>query len=98
MSLLDADVNLYQQKADSAANYQFLIDAFASKDRKPKSGINLRINSIILRRVNIRYDKRFLPHTPHKFTPSHIGLADINANISLKNITTKQLDLRVRAL
>lgn len=98
VSLLDADVNLYQQKADSAANYQFLIDAFASKDHKPKSGINLRINSIILRRVNIRYDKRFLPHTPHKFNPSHIGLADINANISLKNITTKQLDLRVRAL
>ena len=98
MSLLDADVNLYQQTADSAANYQFLIDAFASKDRKPKSCINLRINSIILRRVNIRYDKRFLPHTPNKFNPSHIGLADINANISLNKITTKQLDLRVRAL
>lgn len=98
VSLLDADVNLYQQKADSAANYQFLIDAFASKDRKQKSGINLRINSIILRRVNVRYDKLFLPQTPHKFNPSHIGLADINANISLKNISPKQLDLRVRAL
>ena len=37
VSLLDANILLYKQRADSAANYQFVIDAFASKDKKKKN-------------------------------------------------------------
>ena len=61
VSLLDCNINLYKEKADSAANYQFIIDALSSKDKTKKSKLNLRINSIILRRVNVAYNERYAP-------------------------------------
>ena len=63
VSLLDANVNLYKQKADSATNFQFFLDAFASKDQTKKSELDLRINSIILRRTNISYNELYAPQT-----------------------------------
>ena len=36
VSLLDTSVNLYKEKSDSATNYQFLLDAFASKEPHKK--------------------------------------------------------------
>ncbi len=98
VSLLDTDVNLYRTHADSADNFQFVIDALSSKDNKKKSALDLRINSIILRRVNVRYDKRFLPQTPGKLNASHLTLSDINANISLKSVTNDSISLRIRSL
>lgn len=98
VSLLDTDVNLYRTQADSADNFQFFIDALSSKEPKKTSTLDLRINSIILRRVNVRYDKRYLPYTPAKLNPSHLSLRDINANISLKSITNDSISLRIRSL
>ena len=98
VSLLDTDVNLCRTQADSADNFQFFIDALSSKEPKKTSTLDLRINSIILRRVNVRYDKRYLPYTPAKLNPSHLSLRDINANISLKSITNDSVSLRIRSL
>ncbi len=98
VSLLDTDVNLYRTQADSADNFQFFIDALSSKEPKKTSTLDLRINSIILRRVNVRYDKRYMPFTPKKLNPSHLALRDINANISLKSITNDSISLRIRSL
>lgn len=98
VSLLDTDVNLYRTQADSTDNFQFFIDALSSKESKKPSSLDLRINSIILRRVNVRYDKRYLPLTPGKLNTAHLALRGINANISLKSITNDTLSLRIRSL
>ena len=98
VSLLDANILLYKQRADSAANYQFVIDAFASKDKKKKSELNLRINSIILRRVNASYDALYRAQTPGKLNTSHLNIHNLNANVSLKSISPDSLNLRVRSL
>ena len=98
VSLLDCDINLYKEKADSAANYQFIIDALSSKDKTKKSKLNLRINSIILRRVNVAYNERYVPLTPGKFNPKHLSVSRINTNISLKSITNEAINLRIRSL
>lgn len=98
VSLLDCDINLYKEKADSAANYQFIIDALSSKDKTKKSKLNLRINSIILRRVNVAYNERYAPLTPGKFNPKHLSVSRINTNISLKSITNEAINLRIRSL
>ena len=98
VSLLDANILLYKQRADSAANYQFVIDAFASKNKKEKSELKLRINSIILRRVNASYDALYCTRTPGRLNTAHINIQNLNANVSLKTITPDSLNLRVRSL
>ncbi len=98
VSLLDADISLYKQRADSAANYQFLVDAFSSKDKRESKGVNLRVNSVILRRVNVSYNERYKPVVKGRFNASHINLRGVNANVSLKSLTADDIRLRVRSL
>lgn len=98
VSLIDTDINLYKQRADSDANYQFILDALSSKDNKKESRLNLRINSIILRRVAIKYNEWYKPHNTLQLAPSHLSISQLNANISLKSINTDSLNLRVRSL
>lgn len=97
VSLIDADINLYKQHADSDASYQFIIDALTNKDSKGESKINLRINSIILRRIAIKYNEWYKPHHTAQLDPSHLSINQLNANISLKSINTDSLSLRVRS-
>lgn len=98
VSVLDADIRLCQYRADQPSNFQFVIDALSSKTPKKESKLNLRINSIILRRVNVAYDQWFKPSTPHRLNPAHLHVQDINANISLKSVNAAGLKLRVRSL
>lgn len=98
VSLIDAQINLYKQRQDSAANYQFVIDALSSKDKHKESKLNLRINSIILRRVCAAYNEHYALRTLGRFNTHHLNVSDLNANISLKSITPSAIDLRVRSL
>lgn len=98
ISLLDADINLYKQHADSAANYQFVLDAFSSKEKKKKSQLNIRINSVIVRRTNVTYNELYKPLKKGKLDLSHIDVNQANANISLKSLTPENIHLRVRSL
>lgn len=98
ISLLDADINLYKQSITAPANFQFIIDAFASKKPSEKSALNLRINSLILRRVNVKYNELYKTESPRLLNPSHLNLSEINANISLKEITSDSLRLNIRSL
>lgn len=98
VSLLDTSVNLYKEKSDSATNYQFLLDAFASKEPHKKTAIDLRINSIILRRVAFQYNELYKLSKPGKLDFAHLSVKDLNANVSLKSITPQSINLRVRSL
>lgn len=97
-SLLDANINLYKKAHNSEVNFQFIIDAFASNGKKEKSPINLRINSVILRRVSLAYHEQSLPITPGHFNPHHLSIKEIDANISLKEFTDSTLNIRLRSL
>ena len=69
----------------ASTNFQFVLDAFASKDTvKKKSDLDLRINSLLIRRGKVSYDVLSAESTPGKFNPQHIRLSNILANISLK--------------
>lgn len=97
ISLLDANIRLYRNSPTAPDNFQFLLDAFSRKDKTKPSSLNLRINSLILRRVNVSYDHTYEPRTPERINLSHLDLHDINANISLKHLTPDSLNLRVRS-
>lgn len=99
VELLDVEAHLYKRKAHEAPNFQFVIDAFASKDTTEKKPIDLRINSIIIRRLAISYDEYYKPERVDKgLDPAHLRLSEVYANVSLKALREDSVHLRLREL
>ena len=96
VSLLDADISLYRTAAGQTPNFQFVIDAFSKPSTDKPSPLNLSIPSLILRRVNVVYDQRDVPVQPGRLQPAHLAFRNIDANLSLRHITSDSLHLRVR--
>ena len=96
--LLDGDCRLYRETANSAPNFQFIIDAFQSEEPKEPSRLDLRINSLVVRRTQLSYDECYRPQTHGKLNPHHLRLSGIDANVSLKCLTPDSIHLRLRSL
>ncbi len=82
--LIDFDIRTYRTSADSAANYQFLVDAFKRDDdpnRKPFIQ-ELDLNAILLRQGRLSYDiidRPFLTDSP--IDPYHLSIDKLSANL-----------------
>lgn len=99
IQLLGFSVQLNKETPDSDTNIQFLLDAFAQKDSvKKEPNLDLRINSVLIRRGNVSYDVQSIPETPGKFNPSHIGIQDFEATISVKALRSDSLNATIRRL
>ena len=82
VQLFGFNINLNKETPESIPNYQFVLDALASKDTtKSPSKLDLRINSVLINRGQVSYDVLSEPETPGKFNASHIGLKDLSASI-----------------
>lgn len=97
VSLLDAEICLNKATATAEPNFQFILDVFKSDDNDKPSSLDLRINSVILRRVAFNYDILDAAQTPTLLNPSHLSFRNINANVSLKGITSDGIKLRIRS-
>ena len=99
IQLLGFNVNLKKETPKSEANIQFLLDAFANKDTLRKdSNLDLRINSILVRRGIVNYDITSVPETPGIFNSSHIGINNLEATISIKALKRDSLNASIRRL
>lgn len=87
--------NLYRENSNSKPNYQFLLDNFASKD-STSSSINLRINSIILRRGQFVYDVRTAMHTPGIWNSKHLKVDSIYAKLALKALHSDSINVQIK--
>ena len=82
----------------SPPNFQFLVDAFASKDTVPrKNNLDLRINSLLLRRGRVSYNVLSEAETPGRFNAHHINLRNVIASLSLKALCQLRLPLTAKA-
>lgn len=89
---------LYQDDEHTEPNYQFLLDSFKS-DNKQKKPFDLHIGTLLLRRINIRWDKRHIaPRQDGKIDINHLDLRDIALTAHLKRITRESLDLDVKRM
>lgn len=88
--LLGGRFKVYQLKDGQPLNIQFLIDAFAPKDRsKPPTRLRLQLRHIILRQCAVSYDKRWIPAAADgKFDINHLRLTDLGADASVPLIIT----------
>lgn len=97
IQIFGAHCQLYQKSANAKPNFQFVLDSLASKDTT-SSSLDLRINSLIIRHTNVRYDRYDLPYTSGKLNLSHLNLSDISAHVLLKVFREDSLNLNIKRL
>lgn len=99
VQLFGFNINLEKKTPQDPTNCQFVIDAFASKDTvKKDNNLDLRINSLLIRRGRMAYNVLSARDTPGKFNPQHIQLRNIIANISLKALQNDSINAAIKRL
>lgn len=99
VQLFGFNITLNKLTPDASPNFKFVLDAFASKDTiKKELNLDLRVNSVLIRRGRLSYDVLSEPETPGKFNPKHIKLHNIIANISLKALSNDSINGSIKRL
>lgn len=97
--LFGFDISLKKKTPHDKLNLQFIIDAFSSTDSLQKSpNVDLRFNSILIRRGNFSYHVASEHQTPGKFNPSHVNIHNLSANISLKAFNKDSLNANIKKM
>lgn len=92
------DATLYKKDEHAKANYQFILDSLATKDKNKKSNLELSINSLIIRHGAIRYDRYDMAPTPSRFNVNHLDIKDISGHIIMPYYTHDSLAISVKKL
>lgn len=99
VQLFGFNISLNRETPESRPNFKFVLDALASKDTlKTENSIDLRINSVLIRRGKLAYDVFSERETPGKFNPQHVKLHNIIANISLKALQSDSINASIKRL
>lgn len=97
--LFSPTVRLSKKTSGEPLNLQFVIDAFASKDTvKKERNIDLRFNTVIVRKGSFSFDIEDAPYSPGKFNPKHIDIQNVSAKISLRAFNKDSLNAQVKKL
>lgn len=99
VQLFGFNINLEKHTPEAKPNFQFVLDALASKETvKEKNNLIFRINSLLIRRGKVSYDVLSEKETPGKFNPQHIRLRNIIANISLKALQSDSINAAIKRM
>ena len=99
VQLIGFDIRLKKDTPESIPNFQFVLDAFASKDTLNKSpNLDLRINSVLINRGQLSYDVLSESETPDKLNASHLSIRNLSASISLKAFRNDTVHAIIRRL
>ena len=94
--LIGAKAKLYKD-GEEPCNFQFLLDAFSSKDTT-SSPLNLGIKALVIRRGDVSFDRIDKPTTPGKFNLGHLHLTDISLTARFLARMPDTLAINVRKL
>lgn len=90
--------NLYKERQDTVANFQFVIDALSSEDTTSHKPLDLSIGSLIIRHGQVRYNQLDVPSSASGFSANHINATDISTHIILNKLTDDSLNVKVKKL
>ena len=96
--VFSSQFSLYQELGKAEPNFQFVLDAFASTDTTSRKPLDLKVNTFIMQRGNIKYDRYDKPYTNKKINPYHLDIKDISANISLKALKDDSINIAIKKL
>lgn len=91
-------IRLSADSVGGKANYQFLLDAFASGSAKETSLPDICVNSIILRDADISYHVKSEPETEGVLNVNHLQVKNLCAQAALKQLSQDSLSLALRNL
>lgn len=94
--LFGTRAKLYKLSEEEAANFQFVLDAFKSKDTTASKPIDLKIGRLLVRRANVSYNELCNPETPGKFNPHHLQIKDLGFNASIRCLTPDSINAEIR--
>lgn len=98
--VLGLDARVWRDSAEAPLNIQPIIDRLSSKDKnKTPTQFDLRINNIVIRNANVRYDVLSEPETGG-FDKNHIAVRELKADILLPRIKNDcyRIDLKRLAM
>ncbi len=90
--------NITRERPDTAANIQFLLDIFASNDSTPATPLpHIKVGQLHIYDGSLSYNVMSEPAAQDgTFTPAHINICNVSANISLKKLNADTLSLYIR--
>lgn len=98
--LISPDIRVRQDVEHGPLNIQFLIDAFAPKDKnKPPKLFDLRICNVVIRKGKGSFDKmwcRVLPQDNIDF--NHLKLSSLNADLNIPRLSNDDMQFDLRRL
>ena len=92
--LIGTKAKIYKD-GDEPFNFQFLVDAFSSKDTT-STPLDLAIGALVVRRGDVRFDLLDEPRNAEKIDPNHLHLSDLSltARVHFKKPDSLAIDLR----
>ncbi len=96
--LIGVKAKVYQKENGGKLNCQFLIDAFSGKDSTNTTLPDLSVETFILRRSSVKWDRYYMPETPGRLCPDHIEATDISLTAQLNRMTQDTLDVYLKKL
>ena len=96
--LFGFNAHFIKETPNAKPNFQFIIDALSSDDNKEPSRIDLRINSLLVRRGNVTYDVLSEAEKPGTFNANHLQFKNLRANVSLKALRNDTINASIRQL
>ena len=97
-TLSDFEIHLSKETSDSPLNIQYVIDAFKSKDDKPKSPLDIKLNAINISNGEFFYDIKDKPFKEDVFDANHIHISDFQTKLAVKSIVNDSLNIEVKKL
>ena len=96
--LFGAHFQLYKPTEDAQTNFQFALDSLASKDTTNHTPLDLRINSLIVRRSSVSYHQLDEIDTQDRLNIKHLNVSNISAHAILKTLTDDSININLKRL
>ena len=98
IQLFGTQANLYQSSPEEKPNFQFLLDTFSSNDTT-STPLDLHIGSVLLRRVDVRWDKQWMPKKEVGVVDfNHLHVNDIAVTAHIRTLQEDSLNIAIKRL
>ncbi|WP_231496722.1 translocation/assembly module TamB domain-containing protein [Prevotella sp. 10(H)] len=96
--LTDMEVHLSKDSTNAPLNIQYIIDAFKSKDDKPKAKLDIKLNAVNISNGRFSYNVKDRPWKASVFDANHVDVSDLNAKLTVKSILEDSLNVQVKKI
>lgn len=96
--LFGLKATLKKATPSSPANFAFILDALKSDKKESETPLDLRINTLLIRRGQVTYDIVSETETPQRINLNHLNISNLSATIALKAFTQDSLHLQIKRM